>query len=991
MTDGHPDKIPPCFDCAHQPTERLVEMFVGIAQQKRINLGQMPAERPVFRKLHGVAHGQLRMLPNIPADLKVGVFSHDSLTAWVRFSSDTSPTSPDLQSTTGIGIKVFGVPGAKAFGDGGDTADFIMQNFPVFFVDDAKEMCEFTYAGVIQGDYPSYLAQHPKIAKLLDAMQKIEGSVLTATYWAILPFGAGGKQVVKYRLDPETAPENVANDARDYLATDLANRLSEREYRFRFMVQRRTNPATMPLDQATVEWPESESPYIQIATLVLPRQDVNARGQAEYGQSLAFNIFRVPPEQAPVPESSIAQARKAVYAASAATRHEANGQPLRDNPQPRVPAPAPAPDECIVKAVIYPSIGVARVGNSEGEYFIGPETPDPRPLPNGSYRDAKGALKRQAARFRIYGVNAKGAVIRELSGDNGDVEIIWSVQLANTKAAWYGFQLAMDIPESASAPPTTLRNAAITERRKLAITPAAKSVSGRNAGAKKFDDGTFMDKKVYLGEIFTDAAGRLVVLGGHGKSASYNDGWAITFANNEGWYDDVSDGPVTAKVKLNGTDLDIVPAWVIVAPPNYAPQRKSVRTMWDLMRDVAIKAGTLAAPTRPSFTHDIMPVFQRLSGLQWVNAGFAAGWGRGGAFDFASPDAIARLADRGPANQEFRHTLANQFRRFDVDSWSPKPWPWLYGDAMNIPPAPTPRQHSTLTDCQLAMLDQWATGNFAADYDPSYVPPADIDQVPVAAQGDMLTKAALEFCLADAFHPGCEMTWPVRASSMYMAPFRFLHAPHGWIEPDLGEVLTGDGLKIPNGPMFGQLPGSITRWMAVPWQCDTASCRSGYVPAYDPYVPAFWPARVPNEVLTKENYDIVTDKNRPMSERRAAFANRAAWIDPLGNTSYTDQINNMVVHFDHLGVVEVRPGPADTKAFPAELEVEDQHKPIHDVMSDHKHKGLSGEERKQITALRGASHERAAHGGAPGVTRRVDISGIDKFHRFPLGLPVQLK
>ena len=67
MTDRHPDKIPACFDCSNQPTERLVEMFVGIAQQKRIKLGQKPAERPVFRKLHGVAHGRLEMLPNMPA------------------------------------------------------------------------------------------------------------------------------------------------------------------------------------------------------------------------------------------------------------------------------------------------------------------------------------------------------------------------------------------------------------------------------------------------------------------------------------------------------------------------------------------------------------------------------------------------------------------------------------------------------------------------------------------------------------------------------------------------------------------------------------------------------------------------------------------------------------------------------------------------------------------------------------------------------------
>jgi hypothetical protein len=224
------DPIPSCFDCANAPTERLVEMFVGIAQQRRIKLGQRPAERPVFRKLHGVAHGRLDMLPDIPPDLKIGVFAYSSLVAWVRFSSDTSPTSPDLQSTLGIGIKLFGVPGPKALGEDGDTADFIMQNFSVFFVDNAQEMCEFTYAGVVEGDYPGYLAQHPKTARLLDEMQKVEGSVLTTTYWAILPFAAGAGPAVKYQLLPETPAENVPDDAPDYLATDMRNRLLEREY-----------------------------------------------------------------------------------------------------------------------------------------------------------------------------------------------------------------------------------------------------------------------------------------------------------------------------------------------------------------------------------------------------------------------------------------------------------------------------------------------------------------------------------------------------------------------------------------------------------------------------------------------------------------------------------------------------------------------------------------------------------------------------------------
>lgn len=976
--------VPACFDRPEDAARRLTEMFVEMGQAKRIRMGQKPAERAVFRKLHGVAHGRFERLDTMPPEWRVGIFAHPRLEAWMRFSSDTSPMSPDLGTTLGVGIKLFGVPGQNALGESGDTADLIMQNFPVFFVDNAQEMVEFTYAGVVQQDYPGYLAAHPRTNDILNRMSdKVEGSCLTTTYWAILPFRLGG-EVVKYRLEPETAPENVPDDSQDYLAVDLANRLAEREYAFTLSVQRRTNKKRMPLDQATVEWPEKESPFVPVARLVIPRQDVNARGQGDYGQGLSFNIWRVPAENAPSPESSVAVVRREVYAAGARLRHTANGQPLADPREPRPAAPAvPKPDDCIVKAVIYPSIGVARVGSSPDEFFIGPEVNEPEPLPPGSYRDKKGRLKRQAARFRIYGVNALGRIIRELTPGR-DVKIDWKVRLANTKSAWYGFELALDIPEAASAPPTVLRNPAVEDRARLAITPAPRTVSGTKAAPRRFDDGEFMGKKVYLGEIRTDEAGRLIVLGGHGVSASYDGSHAITFANNEGWHDDVSDGPVTATVTLKGEPLEVVPAWVVVAPPNYGPQRKSVRTMWDLMRDVAIQAGMLAAPARPSFTRDILPLFERLSGLQWVNAGFAAGFGWEGTFDLTTPEALARLGSNGPAERELRRTVSNSFRRYHVDGASPKPWPWLYGDAMNIPPVDSPRQNVELSECQLAMLDEWAAGRFDADYDPARKPPRTIDEVPLAEQGDMLTRAALEFCLADAFHPGCEMTWPVRASTMYSAPFRFLHARDGWVPPALGTVLTPDGVTIPNGPLTAQEPGGITRWMAVPWQTDTASCRSGYEPTYDPYVPSFWPARVPNEVLTRENYRIVVDIKRPMSERRKAFANRAAWIEPLGAAGYTSQINNMIRHFDHLGVVEVHPGPRDG-AFPAQIEVEDEHKPI---APDDKDEAALNEALMTVASRPGRPSASAVgvRAGAGASAADVDLRGIEKVNRFPNGL-----
>src|SRR5215204_2034871 len=166
-------------------------------------------------------------------------------------------------------------------------------------------------------------------------------------------------------------------------------------------------------------------------------------------------------------------------------------------------------DTTIVRAAIHPSIGVARVGNSEDEFYIGPEVVEPLPEPPGFYKDPKGALKREAARFRIYGYNASGEAVAELTADTADIK--WTVHVANKKAAWYQFQLALDIPEAASTSrlnpePSLLRNFTEVKREKLTIDPGPRSIRGRNKGGKEysFDTGKFFEKEVYLGELRTD-------------------------------------------------------------------------------------------------------------------------------------------------------------------------------------------------------------------------------------------------------------------------------------------------------------------------------------------------------------------------------------------------------------------------------------------------------------------------------------------------------
>ncbi|MBF9000341.1 LodA/GoxA family CTQ-dependent oxidase [Vibrio nitrifigilis] len=974
-------------------TKRLKEMFVEMGQKTRIERGQMPAQRGAFRKQHGIVYGHFDVLDGIDDELKVGIFGQKNhYECIVRFSSDVATSDPDLKSTLGVGIKLFGVKGQKLIGEG-NTADFIMQNIDRFFAKDASQMCAFTTAGVVDHDYPAYLAKHADVQQVLTEMTKEEGSTLSAEYWAILPFKFGHEKVVKYRLRPVDTYRGAPTQSNDYLKEDLVARLQQGSATFQFEIQFRTNPEKMPLDDAQVVWSTKESPYIPIATLTLPKQDITAIGQAEYGSNLAFNIWRTTAAHEPL--GSIAHVRKAVYEASAKTRFQANGLPIQEPNQVNLSfeGNTDEEDDCIVTAGIYPPIGVMRVGGSK-DYFIGPEVPNPLPrTEDHAYRDEQGLLKRQAAKFRIYGFNAAGKAVKELTMDNA--KIVWHSHLANQKSSWYEFQIALDIPEAKNAAPSLLRNNDVADRSKLLIDGGKQSVNARNAKKGHEFVGYFMDQKVYLGEMHTDAQGRLLMLGGHGVSRNVNGDIAITFANNSGWHDDISDGPVTAEVEYQGVQLQVDPAWVICAPPDYAPMQKSVRTMWDLMRSVAVNAGMLTRPERPSFKKDILPIFERMTNLQWVNAGFAAAFGHNGAFNYTTPEWIARLGNPSLAYTEMRRTISNNFRRFgEPGADAPQLWPWLYGDAISIPTTGSERQHATLSELQLSFLEQWVKGDFIADYvDPEVCPhaaePTDIDNVPVAKQPDTLTRAAMEFCLADAFHPGCEMTWPMRTADMYMKPFRLKHSPRG-IQVDTtyyGAQMNVDTLTLAQGPLLGgQVPGGITRWMAIPWQTDTASCRDGYTSDYDPYLPTFWPARVPNTILNEQRYAESINPELDPQTRLEAFHFRTDWLDDLPlygqEVTYTAQINSMIYNFNKLAVVQGKPGVDNDPNFPNQMQVA----VTPDVKTDKDDELLLVAELAKKLISGGQGGDKALP-KRPQKRSRFDLGVVDKVTRFNKGLP----
>jgi hypothetical protein len=164
------------------------------------------------------------------------------------------------------------------------------------------------------------------------------------------------------------------------------------------------------------------------------------------------------------------------------------------------PEPPKAIDQQIVSYKIHPGLGIARVGNSPMEFYVGPLAPGEVPSPEGGFKDKMGRIKRQAAEFRVYGYNKDGVAVKEITAD--DAEIVWNVHLVNRKAEhfqfagrWWQSQYPEWHKDDPNNPP--LRNQEILDRteraQKLVIDPGPREIKGRRVKGEacQFDNGTF--------------------------------------------------------------------------------------------------------------------------------------------------------------------------------------------------------------------------------------------------------------------------------------------------------------------------------------------------------------------------------------------------------------------------------------------------------------------------------------------------------------------
>ena len=556
---------------------------------------------------------------------------------------------------------------------------------------------------------------------------------------------------------------------------------------------------------------------------------------------------------------------------------------------------------------IHPAIGIARVGDavrsdaSNDFYFVGPEIPgvaaniDPQSGAQGEFKTPDGRVKPQAARFRIFeyekGNDGKFHPIGEVrtSETARAVKIVWTVHLANRKAnfcTFHGQAGAEDNPLFASYgtpqnPTLKVRNDKLktsVERKKwLELDPGPQRINGGDATTvanfaidrdlkKSKPNGETKLKIRTLGQLRSDADGRLIVIGGMGQS-DFDPGLGREtighFANNDGWFDDMSDGPVDAELTIDGAKQDVVGAWVLVGPPDFVPPIHSYRSMYDSLVDVVVREmdiptddGLFAGPLahiaamnedwkrnqtikdfRPSFTRDIAPILLAIARLERVHQhqiGPRARYhGTIGGLNFSALGGPGSLqANRDAVFERIRDPNAAQI----APSQMPSAYGDYYGPANGRGGESDPSYLHSVSRLQYALLRAWQKGDFVEDWGPLPVGPLVITP-------EALDRAALENGSGGAFFPGMEASWLLEKKEVWEKPFRLARGRKVGTIPVPGEARRDVVVEA----------GVFSQQMALPWQADFLDCAAG--PVADPSVDGgqrrvgWWPMTRPDDVF----------------------------------------------------------------------------------------------------------------------------------------------
>jgi len=305
------------------------------------------ATRDAHAKSHGILRGELTVDSDLPEHLRQGLFATPATYPVIARLSVTAGVirSDQVHGVRAMAIKVLGVSGPRAQKDDHRSQDFIMVDSSTFPFANVRKYAEnMGFASrlaktpdpvlkatniVLRGIAVALKPFRLKLPERVALFARPNNHVLGETYHSAAPLRYGD-YVAKISVAPLS--ESVTNlrgkriargTGYDALTKAVADFFEKNSAEYEVRAQLCTDPAVMPIEDATKEWPEILSPHQRVAKLTFPAQKVNSPARRVYGDdTLSFNSWNGLAAHRPL--GGINRLKIKVYNASSEYRHWMN-------------------------------------------------------------------------------------------------------------------------------------------------------------------------------------------------------------------------------------------------------------------------------------------------------------------------------------------------------------------------------------------------------------------------------------------------------------------------------------------------------------------------------------------------------------------------------------------------------------------------------------------------------------------------------------------
>lgn len=308
---------------------RLAEALQGL---QRASAAGGPMARGLHAKAIAGVRGIFTVKGDLPEPARQGLFAEARrYDAYVRFSNGSGRRQADrVPDVRGIAIKVVGVEGQKVIAALGDarTQDFLLIQSAALPFRSPEEFVAFIVAA--SGGQALLLPRligalglvrpFTLLRDVLGSVGSAAHSVALQRYHSAAPI-AFGPYAAKLDLLPAQAGAAAKPSLPDHYTTDLVERLKAGPLRYTLRAQFFVDEASTPIESSTQIWSEEASPFVAIAELELPQQDLTSdegRARAERVEALSFDPWHAKIEHRPL--GAVMRARNHAYRLSTSER-----------------------------------------------------------------------------------------------------------------------------------------------------------------------------------------------------------------------------------------------------------------------------------------------------------------------------------------------------------------------------------------------------------------------------------------------------------------------------------------------------------------------------------------------------------------------------------------------------------------------------------------------------------------------------------------------